>query len=166
MSVLSVSSSPSHTFSKSPNPYIYLLTSRGVQGDAHCSPNPNPSNLRQVHLIASETLSSLSSKPGALGENITTVNIPLLDLDEGTKLHFGTQDDHAVVRVTGLRYPRKRLGDWPQGVLETAGVKDKKGNVVGYRLGVYAVVERDGWVQPGGLVWVESPGVRRALGNV
>jgi MOSC domain-containing protein YiiM len=121
MSVLSVSVSPTHSFAKTPTAYIYLLTSLGVQGDAHCSSASSSANLRQVSLVASELFHDLkkpSSKypsfqlaPGCLGENITTVGIDLVTLGEGTKLHFGEHEGHAVVRITGRREPRKRLDE-------------------------------------------------------
>lgn len=176
MSVYSVSTSTEHSFSKAPTSYIYLLHNLGVQGDVHCSATPSPQNLRQVSLLASELLSELatpSSKhpsyslaAGALGENITTSGIDLVGLDEGARLHFGDHEGHAVVRVTGLREPRKRLGEWPEGVLDRCAVTDKKGRVTGRKVGVMGVVEQDGYVQPGYVIYVEKPKHRRALGNV
>ena len=34
-----------------------------------------------------------------------------MTLGEGTKLHFGEHESHAVVRITGRREPRKRLDE-------------------------------------------------------
>lgn len=176
MSVYSVSMSTQHSFSKSPTSYIYLLNNLGVQGDVHCSATPSSSNLRQVSLVASELFTELakpSSKypafslsAGALGENITTQGVDLVGLDEGTKLHFGDHEGHAIVRVTGLRDPKKRLGEWPQGLLERCAIKDKKGKVTGRKVGVMGVVEADGYVQPGYVIYVEKPKTRRPLSNV
>ena len=70
------------------------------------------------------------------------------------------------MRVTGLRNPRKRLGEWPQGLLERCAVKDKKGMVTGRKVGVMSVVEAEGYVQPGNVIFVEKPKHRRPLGNV
>ncbi len=174
MSVLSVSLSSTHSFSKPPTSYIYLLSGYGVQGDAHCSSTPS-SSLRQVHLIAGELFTELASpsskypsfalSPGSLGENITTQNIDLVGLGEGTRLHFGDHEGHAVVKITGLRDPKKRLGEWPQGLLERCTVKSK-GKVVGRKVGVMGVVESDGYVQPGYVVYVEKPKSHRALRSV
>jgi MOSC domain-containing protein YiiM len=176
MSVYSVSMSAEHSFSKSPTSYIYLLNNLGVQGDVHCSATPSSSNLRQVSLVASELFTDLakpSSKypsftlsSGALGENITTSGVDLISLSEGTKLHFGDHEGHAIVRVTGLRDPKKRLGEWPEGLLERCAVKDKKGKVTGRKVGVMGVVEADGYVQPGYVIYVEKPKHHRPLGNV
>ncbi|KUJ07922.1 PK beta-barrel-protein domain-containing protein-like protein [Mollisia scopiformis] len=168
MSVLSVSMSASHSFGKMPTSYIYLLPKLGVQGDAHCGTSPS-SNPRQVHLIDSSLFSSLSKpsskspsyqlSPGSLGENITTSNLDLLSLGEGTRLHFGDDEGHAVVRISGIRQPRKRLDEWPEGLLERCAKKGKK-------IGVYATVEKEGYVQPGSAVYVESPKHFKPLGYV
>jgi len=104
--------------------------------------------------------------PGALGENITTSGVDLFNLSEGTKLHFGNQSGHAVVRITGLRNPKKRLDEWPKGLLERCTVKNKKGEVTGRRVGVMGVVEVDGYVRPGQVIYVEQPETQKALKNV
>ena len=46
--------------------------------------------------------------PGAMGENITTRGVPLLDLAPGTRLHLG---ETAVIEVTGCRNPCAQLND-------------------------------------------------------
>ena len=94
-----------------------LLSGLGVVGDAHCGArvqhvydmtrHPTRSNLRQVHLLEHELLDELQRlgfdvKPGALGENITTRNLPLLELKAGSLLQIGRK---AILRVTGLRKP-------------------------------------------------------------
>ncbi len=165
-----------HGFSKAPADYIYLLSGCGVQGDAHCAKSSTLSNKRQVHLIASEHLTELAKKdskgrayvvsPGALGENITTEGIDLVGLSEGTRLHFGNGDDHAIVRITGLRNPKKRLDEWPKGLLDRCVMKNKKGEATGYKIGVMGMVEEDGYVQPGHRIYVEKPKMAKALGNV
>jgi hypothetical protein len=71
-----------------------------------------------------------------------------------------------VVRITGLRDPRKRLGEWPQGLLERCSLKDKKGKVVGKKVGVMGVVEEEGYVKPGYVIYVEPPKTFKMLGNV
>ncbi|KAG4440304.1 hypothetical protein IFR05_004211 [Cadophora sp. M221] len=175
MSVLSVSMSTTPGFSKSPTSYIYLLTNLGVQGDIHCATTPTTS-ARQVHLIDSSLfkhLSTLSSKhpsftisPGDLGENITTANIDLTSLSRDTLLHFGSGDGHAIVRITGLREPKKRLDEWPAGLLDRCVLKDKKGRVVGRKIGVMGMVVQEGYVQPGVEIYVEKPDKFKGLGNV
>ena len=66
----------------------------------------------------------------------------------------------------GLRDPRKRLDEWPEGLLDRCKLKDKKGRTVGRTLGVMGVVECDGYVQSGYVVYVEQPKHFRALANV
>lgn len=154
MSVYSVSTSPTHTFSKPPTTYIYLSPTAGVHSDAHSTASTSP---RQVHLIASETLSSLSTKsqpfsPGDLGENITTSGVDLLHLSEGSRLHFGEHEGHAVVRITGVREPKGK-GKWPGKLWERVG-RGKGGK--GVKIGVYGVVEEEGYVQAGYVVYVEK----------
>lgn len=176
MSVSSVALSAQHSFSKIPRDKIFLIAGCGVQGDIHCSSKPSASNLRQVHLIASELYGDLSNpdkkgraysvKPGALGENITTVGIDLCTLDEGAKLHFGRHEGHPVVRITGWRDPRKRLNEWPKGILERCTTKNKEGDVTGSKIGVMGIVEDSGYVQPGNVIYVEAPKVKRALKRV
>lgn len=110
--VVSVNLSPSHNFSKIPQPSITLLTGLGVEGDAHLGKTtqhlyaqerrPEEVNLRQVHLMESEFLDGLQKEdttqkvvPGELGENITTQGIRLLELKSGAVLEFhdGEEED-------------------------------------------------------------------------
>lgn len=86
-SVVAVSRSPTHSFSKPNELGILLVAGHGVDGDAHAGEtvkhrsrvarDPRQPNLRQVHLIHNELFEELSSKgyavaPGQLGENVTT----------------------------------------------------------------------------------------------
>ncbi|TVY46221.1 hypothetical protein LOCC1_G002541, partial [Lachnellula occidentalis] len=139
MSVLSVGLSTTHSLAKSPTSYIYLLTNQGVQSDVHCSPTPS-SNPRQVSLLDSSLLTTLSKgtpslalSPGSLGENITTSDLDLTSLPLNTLLHFGDHEGHAVVRLTGVREPRKRVAEWPKGFRERCRKM----------VGVMGVVERE-----------------------
>lgn len=188
MSVLSVGLSTTHSLAKSPTSYIYLLTNQGVQSDVHCSPTPS-SNLRQcvpqfsiplphrisphvtnhpnppprVSLLDSSLFTTLSKgtpsfalSPGSLGENITTSDLDLTSLPLNTLLHFGDHEGHAVVRITGVREPRKRVAEWPKGLRERCRKK----------VGVMGVVERDGYVQPGYVIFVERGKGGVKLGSV
>lgn len=114
MSVVSVSLSPTHEFSKPCVPSITLIAGHGVQGDCHYGTTvqhrsrlhirPSPLNLRQVHIMHEEMLEKAHDmdingsggfrnenkqiKPGDLGENVTTRGFDVLSLGEGTRLHF------------------------------------------------------------------------------
>lgn len=70
------------------------------------------------------------------------------------------------MRITGLREPKKRLSEWPVGLLDRCVLKDKKGRKVGSRIGVMGTVVGEGYVQPGMEIWAEKPEKGRGLGNV
>ena len=114
-----VARSAVHAFSKEPVPVVRLLAGLGVDAHAgrtvqHLSRvrrDPSQPNLRQVHLLQSELIDELIEAgfhvaPGALGENVTTRGVALLDLLTGTLLHLG---EDAMLEVTGLR-TATRLG--------------------------------------------------------
>lgn len=101
--VISVSKSDEHTFSKQVLHSITLIAGDGVEGDAHCGKtvqhrsrvkaDPTQPNLRQVHLIHSELFEELKEQgfdvaAADLGENITTRGIDLLSLPKGPNWCF------------------------------------------------------------------------------
>lgn len=166
--VIAVSSSRSHTFSKPNLPQIDLVEGLGVRGDAHSGvtvkhrsrvrKDPDQPNLRQVHLIHHELFDQLASAghrvaPGDLGENITTSGVDLLALPVGTRLSVG---DEVVLTVTGLRNPCHQIEEFQDGLLKQVVGKDDAGEVV--RLtGVMSIVSRGGTVRPGDPIGVELP---------
>ena len=110
--VMAVSCSATHTFSKHVQSSIHLIEGLGVEGDAHLGStvkhrsrvarDPNQPNLRQVHLIHTELHDELlrlgfNVSPGAMGENITTKGIDLLNLPTGTRLRFGAA---AIIEIS------------------------------------------------------------------
>jgi len=107
-----------------------------------------------------------------LGENITTQGVNLFDLSEGTRLCFGggnggEEDEEkegkgAIVKITGLRVPRKRLNEWPEGVIDRCTVKDKKGSS-SVQVSVMGVVEQAGYVVPGNVIFVDQPQKEKPL---
>ena len=166
--VTGVSSSGSHTFSKSNRECICLLAGIGVEGDAHCGEtvkhrsrvrqNPNQPNLRQVHLIHSELHDQLCAagfdvSVGQMGENVTTRGVDLLGLPVGARLHLG---DSAVIEITGLRNPCYQLDDFQPGLMAAVLDHDESGNLV-RKAGIMAIVLVGGEVHPGDLVHVELP---------
>jgi hypothetical protein len=58
------------------------------------------------------------------------------------------------------------LAEWPEGLLERCAVRDGKGRVVGRKVGVMGVVECDGYVQPGYVIYVEQPKQKKPLRNL
>lgn len=166
--VVAVSRSGSHTFSKPNAGSIRLVAGLGVEGDAHhgetvkhrsrVARDPNQPNLRQVHLIHVELHDELRSGgftvgPGDMGENVTTAGVDLLGLPTGTKLALGTS---AVIEVTGLRNPCAQLDGFQQGLLAAVLDRDEHGNLV-RKAGIMAVVLTGGEVCPGDAIRIEFP---------
>lgn len=182
MSVLSVSLSKCHDFSKEPTSSIVLIKGLGVEGDCHAGTkvqhrsrlhiNPPPANLRQVHLIQYEILKQYDLKPSDVGENITTHGIDLPALSKGTKLHFlpaGSSSDwraagaHPVVVITGLRNPCPQIEKFRKGLQEKFIVRDTNRNIVGRKAGIMSVVETGGKIDKGMKLVVEKPATFTAL---
>ena len=166
--ILAVSLSPKHGFSKQPQSSIRLLEGQGVEGDAHCGEtvqhlylkrkNAGAPNRMQVHLLQSELLADLRSEgydlhPGDLGENITTSGMSLLRLPLGTRLHVGTG---AVVELTGLRSPCGQIESFRSGLLKQMMEKHDDGTTSA-RAGVMAIVITGGEVIPDDCIHVELP---------
>jgi MOSC domain-containing protein YiiM len=166
--VASVSLSPLHEFSKSPQQSIRLLAGLGVEGDAHAgvtvkhrsrvAADPTQPNLRQVHLIHTELFDELADKgfavvPGDLGENIATSGIDLLALPQGTLLRLGAE---AVVQVTGLRNPCSQIDAFQPGLLANVVGKAENGKIV-RKAGIMSIVLAGGEVHEGDAIGVELP---------
>lgn len=166
--VVAVSRSAAHTFSKPVQERIRLLVGLGVEGDAHmgetvkhrsrAARDPDLPNLRQVHLIHAELHEELRAagfevSAGQMGENITTRGIDLLGLPTGARLHIG---DTAVVEVTGLRNPCKQLDDFQQGLMAAVLDRDEQGQLI-RKAGVMGIVISGGEVKPGDPIVLELP---------
>jgi MOSC domain-containing protein YiiM len=166
--VIAVSTSPNHFFSKSNQNKIKLLAGIGIEGDAHAgrtvkhrsrvAKDPNQPNLRQVHLIHTELHDELKDKgfeisPGDMGENITTKGIDLLNLPTNTKLYLG---DQAVIKVTGLRNPCAQLDAFQPGLMSAVLDRDEAGRIV-RKAGIMSVVVSGGIVKIGDRIRVELP---------
>jgi MOSC domain-containing protein YiiM len=167
-SVVAVSRSGSHTFSKPNAGSIRLIAGLGVEGDAHhgetvkhrsrVARDPNQPNLRQVHLIHAELHDELRAAgfnvgPGDMGENVTTSGVDLLGLPTGTRLLLG---ESVVVEVTGLRNPCAQLDGFQPGLMAAVLDRDEEGNLV-RKAGIMAVVLAGGEVRPGDAIRVELP---------
>jgi MOSC domain-containing protein YiiM len=173
--VLAVSSSASHSFSKSTRDSIHLVRGLGVEGDAHLGAtvkhrsrvarDPTQPNLRQVHLLHAELFDELrpqgfALQPGQIGENVTTRGLDLLSLPRGTRLRLGVS---AIVEVTGLRNPCRQLDELQPGLMEATLERDAAGGLI-RKAGVMSVVLVDGTVRAGDPIEVElPPGPHRPL---
>ncbi len=167
-SVVAVSRSKSHRFSKATEMSIRLIAGQGVEGDAHSGTtvkhrsrvrvDPTQPNLRQVHLVHAELHAELEAAgfkvhPGDIGENITTRGIDLLGLPTGALLRIGRT---AVIRITGLRNPCSQLDGFQQGLTAAVLDRDAEGRLV-RKAGVMSVVLEGGEVVPGDSITVELP---------
>jgi MOSC domain-containing protein YiiM len=166
--IVAVSRSDSHSFSKKNQSSIRLVEGLGVDGDAHLgttvkhrsrvAKNPDAPNLRQVHLIHAELHDELEAagfavQPGELGENITTRGISLLALPAGTRLKLGPS---AVVEITGLRNPCVQIDRFQSGLLTAVVGRDESG-AVWRKTGIMSVVVASGDVRPGDPIEIELP---------
>ncbi|KEF57545.1 uncharacterized protein A1O9_05462 [Exophiala aquamarina CBS 119918] len=188
MSVISLSLSTDHVFSKTLSSSLNLLPDLGVEGDCHCGKTvqhrsrlhirPPPKNLRQVHLIDLEILEQFDVKPGDLGENVTTRGLRLLERPTGTKLHFLPQatttvedttiaeTSHPVVVLTGLRNPCPQIQKFRSGLQEKFIVRDEERKIVERKAGVMSTVEVGGVIEVGMRVLVEEPDEFQQLQSV
>jgi len=167
-SIVAVSCSAEHSFSKPNRPSITLAAGLGVADDAHAGQfvkhrylvrrDPTQPNLRQVHLIQQELFASLAEQghvveTGQLGENVTTRGLDLLALPTGTILRLGAD---AVIELTGLRNPCAQIEEFQDGLMSLLRFRDSEGNVV-RTAGVMGVVLVGGDVRPGDPIEVQTP---------
>lgn len=166
--VFAVHCSAEHQFSKENAAAVQLVAGQGVAGDAHAGTtvqhrsrvarDPTQPNLRQVHLLHQELLDELRAAglrvaPGQMGENITTTDLPLLALPEGTILRIGAQ---AQLRITGLRNPCAQIERFMPGLLAAVLDRTATGALV-RKAGVMGVVLQSGVVRPGDAIAVDHP---------
>lgn len=166
--VVAVAADDGHRFSKPVRAAIDLIAGLGVAGDAHAgvtvrhrsrvAVDPTQPNLRQVHLVARETLDELVATgfavgPGVIGENVTTTGLDLLALPRGTRLRLGAE---AVVEVTGLRNPCAQLDGFQKGLTVALLGRDADGGLV-RKAGVMAIVVAGGAVGAGDPIEVDLP---------
>lgn len=166
--VVAVARSSNHEFTKPRVDAIRLLAGLGVEGDAHLGvtvqhrsrvrADPTQPNLRQVHLIHAELFDELAAKgfavaAGELGENITTIDVALLDLPVGTRLKF---DGGCVVEVTGLRNPCHQIEAFRPGLVAAVLDRDADGGLV-RKTGVMGIVIAGGEIREGDAIEVMMP---------
>ena len=147
-----------HCFSNAQRQVIALIEAQGVRGDVHFCAQPDPRNLRQVHLLQAELLDQLCGagfevRPGDLGENILTRGLPLPDLPLGTRLRLPSG---AVLKLVGLRNPCLQLERFRKG-LAKAVMAGRPGVRKTSRAGVLATVVASGCARPGHPIEVALP---------
>ena len=166
--VIAVASDSGHNFSKPLKPVINLIAGFGIEGDAHAGKTvqhlwdkkktPNAPNLRQVHLVHEEIFKELAEDgftvtPGDIGENIVTRGIDLLKLPLGTLLEF---ESGAVIELTGLRDPCKKLNKVQDGLIHKFVYKSDEGKRA-VKSGVMSIVLTGGEIRSGDTIKVKLP---------
>lgn len=166
--VIAVASDSGHNFSKPTQPVITLVAGMGVKGDAHAGEtvqhlsdkkkNPDAPNLRQVHFMHEELFGELADQditvlPGQMGENIVTRGIDVLNLPQGAEFHFPSG---AVVEITGLRSPCKKLNTIHPDLLKAVVEKRADGSV-NKKTGVMSIVLKGGDIHEGDAIKIILP---------
>lgn len=165
--VVAVACDSTHNIIKPVQAEITLIAGWGVEGDAHAGEtiqhrydkrrNPSAPNLRQIHLMHSELFDQMADqgmtvRPGQMGENLTTQNIDILALPQGTCLKIGS----AVIKVTGLRNPCKYLNTIAPGLMKACLAKHKDGTPFP-QSGVMGVIMAGGIVKAGDAIDIILP---------
>jgi len=166
--VIAVASDSGHNFSKITKPVITLVAGFGVQGDAHAGKTvqhlwdkertPDAPNLRQVHLVHEEIFAELAAqgfavKAGDIGENIVTNGIDLLSLPLATRLEF---QSGALIELTGLRDPCRKLNKVQEGLIHKFVYKNEEGQRA-VKSGVMSIVLKGGDIRPHDSITVILP---------
>ena len=138
-SVLAVNRSEKKGEIKVPIAKGYFAVDCGLQGDAHAGDWH-----RQVSLLGYESFEKIRQlgvtdlEPGVFAENLTTEGIELFTLPVGTRLQIG----EALLEVTQIG-KECHLG---------CAIREKTGDCVMPREGIFAKVLKPGWIAPGDLI--------------
>ncbi len=165
--VVAVSMSPTHGFSKTPRPSITLLAGQGVEGDAHAGRtvqhlyrvklDPRAENLAQVHFLHAELFEELARdghaiEPGAMGENVLTRGLDLLAMPAGTLFRI----DEALVEISGCRDPCKKIDSLGKGLTKRLFGRAPDGSLI-RKAGIMGIVLEGGTIRPGDTIAVTLP---------
>ena len=166
--VVSVSASPKHGFSKQPRDAITLLEGLGVEGfDAHAGRtvqhlyriklDATAPNLAQVHFLHVELFEEMAAHgyaldPGAMGENILTRGLDLLSMPTGARFRIG----EALVEISGIRDPCKKIDGLGKGLTKALFDRDAGGRLI-RKAGIMGIVIEGGPVRPGDPITVTLP---------
>jgi MOSC domain-containing protein YiiM len=134
-----------------------LITSLGIEGDAHAHPRIHGGAEKAILLIAVETIDELKARgyplfPGAMGENLTISGIDTRALRIGDRLRAGG----AELEITRPRFPCTQLDVYgPTLKREISDKLVEAHNPEGPRWGMsglYASVVSPGEVRPGDII--------------
>jgi MOSC domain-containing protein YiiM len=90
---------------------------------------------------------------GDMGENVTTRGVDLLSLPKGARLHLGGE---AVIEITGLRNPCRKLNRLQAGLMAATLDRDAEGKLI-RKAGIMSIVVAGGEVRAGDPIRVELP---------
>mgnify|MGYP001321758072 CR=1 FL=1 len=145
--VIAVNVSTEKGVKKHTIPSCRVVIDHGIEGDAHAG-----NWHRQISLLAQEsidkmqaTLTDIRLKPGDFAENITTQGIAVMNLPIGTRLRVGTE---ALLEVT-------QIGKECHMACE---IRRIVGDCVMPREGIFAIVIREGRIEPGDEIEVVESG--------
>ena len=165
--IVAVSASATHGFSKQPRDAIDLLAGLGVAGDAHCGAtaqhlyrrrkDPSAPNLAQVHFLPVELFAEMAAlgftlAPGDMGENVLTRGLDLVTLPTGTRFAIGA----VVVEISGIRDPCKKIDALGHGLTKAMFGRAADGGLL-RKAGIMGVVRVGGTVKPGDAIRVTLP---------
>ena len=166
--IVAVSASAAHGFSKAPRDAITLLAGLGVEGDAHCGAtaqhlyrmgkDPTAPNLAQVHFLPVELFAEMAElgyalEPGAMGENVLTEGLDLVTLPTGTIFEIG---EGVMVEISGIRDPCKKIDALGPGLTKAMFGRDADGGLL-RKAGIMGVVRSGGTIRPGDVIQVTLP---------
>lgn len=121
----------------------YFEVNSGLQGDAHAGDWH-----RQVSLLGNESIDKIRNmgienlETGSFAENLTTEGITLYELPIGTKLMIG----ETLMEVTQIG-KECHMG---------CAIRQKTGDCVMPREGIFAKVLTPGWIMPGDTIAIVS----------
>ena len=165
--IVAVSRSPAHGFSKEPRESIHLLAGLGVEGDAHAGRtvqhlyriklDAGAPNLAQVHFLDVELFAAMATlgydlAPGAMGENVLTRGLDLFAMPTGTLFQIGP----ALVKISGIRDPCKKIDALGKGLTKALFDRDPSGGLI-RKAGIMGVVVKGGTIRPGDTIHVTLP---------
>ncbi len=134
--VVSVNVSERKGTPKRPVPEVELVAGYGIRGDAHAgTPGREVSLLDQSEIARFEEAKGVRLAPGAFAENITTRGLDHSLLTVGTELEIGPV--------------RLRVSQIGKDCHEGCAIRERVGDCIMPRLGVFAQVLVGGKVRPG-----------------
>ena len=134
--VVSVNVSERKGTPKRPVPEVELVAAYGIRGDAHAgTPGREVSLLDQSEIARFEEAKGVRLAPGAFAENITTRGLDHSLLTVGTELEIGPV--------------RLRVSQIGKDCHEGCAIRERVGDCIMPRLGVFAQVLVGGKVRPG-----------------